>query len=145
MLEFFAQYGADLTAILVAASGLAGSVFGLVKMFKTGKHVDKSLATTKEDIQITREGIVEAFKTAKIPSEWKVTVSNQVNTILNEWKDDFLKILEKNQAVTVEILIYSLKILKYTAAANKLSEDDKNRITDLIKQITDEDATIDVT
>ena len=52
---------------------------------------------------------------------------------------------KENEQTRDLIMISILKILNFTAASNKLTEDEKKQIDDLIKQITDEDNTIDIT
>lgn len=144
MLDFFVNYGADITALLIAITGLTTAIATLRKAFKTGKKVDIVNMTTDEKIKITREGIVEAFKTAKIPTEWKISVSKQVNGTLEKWRDDFITLIKNNQSTTNAVMLMMLKILSYTAASNKLTEEDKNKIDELIAVISEDDKTIDI-
>lgn len=145
MLDFLAQYGAQIITALVALGSLAGSVYGILKVFQTGKKVDIVNKTTDEKIQITRDGIVEAFKSAKIPTEWKVTISKQFDEKLTSLRDEVIGILQNSETARTGAIIMILKILNYTAASNKLTEDDKTKIADMVKLITDEDATLDIT
>ena len=144
MLDFFVNYGADITALLIAIAGLTTAIATLRKAFKTGKKVDTVNMATDEKIKITREGIVEAFKTAKIPTEWKISVSKQVNETLEKWRDDFITLIKNNQSTTNGVMLMMLKILSYTAASNKLTEEDKNKIDELIAVISEDDKTIDI-
>ena len=145
MYEFFAQYGPTILAVISAVTACAASITGLVKVLNTSKEIKQENAKTKEDIKITREGVIEAFKTAKIPSEWKVSVSNQVTTILTDFRDEMITMYKENEKARDLIMIAILKILNFTAASNKLTEAEKQEINDLIKQITPEDNTIDIT
>lgn len=145
MLEFLTQYGSDILAALVSVTAVFTSIVGLAKSLKIGKKVDTNAATTQQEIQITREGIVEAFRTAKIPTEWKVTVSNQLMQQLNKFRDDFIVMFKEQEELRTKLMVAAVKILNYTAASNKLTEDEKQEINELIKMITDEDATIDIT
>ena len=145
MLDFLAQYGAQIITALVALGSLVGSVYGILKVFQTGKKVDIVNKTTDEKIQITRDGIVEAFKSAKIPTEWKVTISKQFDEKLTSLRDEVISILKNSETARTGAIIMILKILNYTAASNKLTEDDKTKIADMVKLITDEDATLDIT
>ena len=138
MLDFFANYGADITSLLISVAAIITGSATLVKSFKIAK-------TTDERIQITRDGIVEAFKTAKIPNEWKISISKQVDTKLAEWRDEFLRLWKENDVMKTEMLALLLKILSFTAASNKLTPEEKAKLEDLTKLITDNDATIDVT
>lgn len=145
MLEFFAQHGPAILAGMTALGSLVASITGLVKVFKTNQKINAEQAKTQTEIQITREGIIEAFKAAKIPNEWKVTVSKQVEAYLTKFRDEFITMFKENEQTRDLIMISILKILNFTAASNKLTEDEKKQIDDLIKQITDEDNTIDIT
>ncbi len=145
MLEFFAQHGPAILAGMTALGSLVASITGLVKVFKTNQKINAEQAKTQTEIQITREGIIEAFKAAKIPNEWKVTVSKQVEAYLTKFRDEFITMFKENEQTRDLIMISILKILNFTAASNKLTEDEKKQIDDLIKQITDEDDTIDIT
>lgn len=138
MLDFFANYGADITSLLISVAAIITGSATLVKSFKIAK-------TTDERIQITRDGIVEAFKTAKIPNEWKISISKQVDTKLAEWRDEFLRLWKENDVMKTEMLALLLKILSFTDASNKLTPEEKAKLEDLTKLITDNDATIDVT
>lgn len=145
MLEFFAQHGPAILAGMTALGSLVASITGLVKVFKTNQKINAEQAKTQTEIQITREGIIEAFKAAKIPNEWKVTVSKQVEAYLTKFRDEFITMFKENEQARDLIMISILKILNFTAASNKLTEDEKKQIDDLIKQISDEDNTIDIT
>lgn len=145
MLEFFAQHGPAILAGMTALGSLVASITGLVKVFKTNQKINAEQAKTQTEIQITREGIIEAFKAAKIPNEWKVTVSKQVEAYLTKFRDEFITMFKENEQTRDLIMISILKILNFTAASNKLTEDEKKQIDDLIKQITDKDNTIDIT
>lgn len=144
MLEFFAQHGPAILAGMTALGSLVASITGLVKVFKTNQKINAEQAKTQTEIQITREGIIEAFKAAKIPNEWKVTVSKQVEAYLTKFRDEFITMFKENEQARDLIMISILKILNFTAASNKLTEDEKKQIDDLIKQITNEDNTIDI-
>lgn len=138
MLEFFENYGADLIALIIAICGAVTATMSLIRVVKLGKQ-------TKSDIQITKDGIVEGFKMAKIPSEWKVSISNQVDKKLQEWTDKFIEIVKENEELRTRMTALTLKILSYTQASNKLTEEEKAILNDLIKLIKLDDATIDIT
>lgn len=144
MLEFLELYGPSILAAIVAAGGAVTSVCATIKMFKTEKRVKASEAQTKEDIQITREGIVEAFKKSKIPTEWKISLSKQVDEKLEAWAEKFLIMFKEHEDLRTQLAVANTKILAYTAAFNKLSPEEQEEINELIKQITDGDKTIEV-
>lgn len=144
MLEFLAQYGPALIAGVIGAGGLAGAIYNIRKCFKLGKKIDTTSCSLEKNMEITREGIVEAFKSAKLPSEIKLSISTKVEEILGQVRDTIITEFKKNEATRSAAMLLVLKILSFSQASNKLTEDEKNKINDLLKLITDEDATIEV-
>ena len=116
---------------------MSGSIYGITRIFKSNKILS-------EKVQITREGIVEAFKVAKIPTEWKISVSKQIDSKLSDWRDEFLTIVKENEMTRTILMTMILKILNYTAASNKLTEEEKAKINELIRSVSEEDATLDI-
>lgn len=144
MLEFFELYGPGILAAIVAAGGAITSVCATIKMFKTEKRVKASEAQTKEDIQVTREGIVEAFKKSKIPTELRLSISKQVDEKLEAWAEKFLVMFKEHEELRTKLAVANTQILAFTAAFNKLSPEEQTEINELIKQITDGDKVIEV-
>lgn len=144
MLEFFELYGPSILAAIVAAGGAITSVCATIKMFKTEKRVKASEAQTKEDVKITREGIVEAFKKSKIPTELRLSISKQVDEKLEAWAEKFLIMFKEHEELRTKLAVANTQILAFTAAFNKLSPEEQEEINELIKQITDGDKTIEV-
>ena len=137
MVEFFEAHGLDLIALITALGGLIGTIAGLVRIFKTDKSVG-------DKIKITREGVVEAFKTAKIPTEWKIDVSRKIDASLTKWREELVGLIKKDLALNTELLLFALKILSYTAASNKLTPEDKAKLDELMRLVGDEDKTLDI-
>ena len=144
MLEFFETYGADIMAMIVAIASAATTITTFFKSLNLSKQFKALSKVTNEKIEITQNGIVEAFKTAKIPTEWKISISNQVDKKLEEWAAKFLIMFEEHERIRTELAVANTKILAYTAAYNKLSDEEKAKIDAAIKQITDKDKTIEV-
>lgn len=144
MLEFLANHGINIAAIATALAGLLGAVVSLIQVFKNNKHIRDNNELTKQNIQVTRTGIVEAFKTAKIPTDWKVSINNQVNKLLVNFRDEFIKLYKENVEITNKLLAISAKILSFTAASDKLTEEEKKQLNDLVLLLNNEDYTIDL-
>lgn len=144
MIDFFTTYGADILAIIVSLSGAATAIATLVKNISLLKQFKTLKKTTDEKIEITQNGIVEAFKTAKIPNEWKISISKQVDEKLEKWAEKFLTMFEEHERIRTELAIANSKILTYTAAFNKLSDEEKVVIEESIKQLSEQDRTIEV-
>lgn len=144
MLEFFEMYGADIMSMVVAITGAATALTTFIKTINLNKQFKMLQKVTSEKIEITQQGIVEAFKTAKIPSEWKISISNQVDKKLEDWAAKFLTMFEEHERIRTELAVANTKILAFTAAYNKLSDEEKARVDELIKEITDKDKSIEV-
>ena len=144
MLEFLSNHGVEITAIITALGGAIGAVVSLIQVFKNNRKINKNNELTKQDIKITREGIVEAFKSAKIPNEWKISVSTQVNKMLVNFRDEFIKLYKENAEMSNKLLAISAKVLSFTAASEKLTADEKKQLQDLILLLNKEDYTIDI-
>lgn len=144
MMEFLEFYGPQILACIVAVAGSISSVSAAVKMFKSEKRLKASESQIKEDIKITQEGIVEAFKKSKISTDWKVSISKQVDQKLEAWAEKFLIMFAEHEELRTKLAVANTKILAFTAAFNKLSTAQQEEINELIKEITEGDKTIEV-
>ena len=144
MLEFLEAYGPALISGIIGAGGLAGAIYNIVKCLKLGKKVDKATCSLEKNMEITREGIVEAFKSAKLPNEIKLSITTKVEDILSQARDAIITEVKKNEALRTTMMAMILKVLSFTAASNKLTDDEKKQIEDMIKQINVEDNTINI-
>lgn len=144
MLTFLETYGADIIAALIAISGAVTSLIALIKSIRLNGSTTKIQKLTDEKIEITQQGIVEAFKMAKLPTEWKVSVSNQVDTKLDAWGAKFLITLKEHEELRTQLALANTKVLAYTAAFNKLTDAEKQHIEELMKEITEADKVVEV-
>ena len=144
MLEWFEVYGPTILTAITALGSAAGVTVALGKIFKLVKFVKASKAETQEQIKITQAGIVEAFKTAVVPTEWRISVSSQVAEQLKEWKREFFAEFDRREKQFTDYLVCNLKILSNTKAYDALSKDDQIKTTDLIKAVDEEYCTIDI-
>lgn len=141
-MEWFVQWGGLILSTLIGAGATAGSVKAIIEIVKTNKKLKLVQAETKANLEVTQQGIVEAFKTAKIPTDLKVNLSKQVTETLSKWKEEFMKEYAKVDALKTKMMAMILQILSYTAASNKLTEEQKAEIEQLIKLITENDGEI---
>lgn len=144
MLDFFAQYGADILAAVVAAAGAITSVCAIIKMWKSEKRIKKTEEQTKEDIAVTREGIVQAFKQAKIPTDIKVDICKKVDKKLQEFEDKILEMFREQEQIRTGLVLFCTKIMANTAAYNKLTDKEKEALEQLMKQINEQDKVVDI-
>ena len=136
MVEWLEAHSASILAVIMSLCGSITSIETLIKSLNFITTLKSELAALKKDIQITREGIVEAFKEAVIPSEIKVDISKQVNKILNSAMSEFKAILINNQETMAKMMVYMLKIMKNTAAYNKLTDEEKQELNNLVSEDT---------
>ena len=144
MVEFLEQYGASIVSILIAIAGMITAVFNFKKAAELNKQIKINADAAKQDVAVTRQGVIDAFKAAKIPTEWKIDVSNKINTTLNNFRDEMITLIKSNQAFANDVLLMAIKILSFTAASDKLSEEDKAKLQELIQLIDESDKTINI-
>lgn len=145
MLDFIAEYGPIILTGLSTLGTAVGVIYSIGRSFKIGSKLNKTIEETNDKIQITQEGIIEAFKQVKIPSEWKISISSQVDKKLNDFTETFMKQYQENEAEKYLMVFLCLKILANTAAANKLSEEDKAKLKSILDEVDEANKTIDVT
>lgn len=136
MVEWLEAHSASILAVIMSLCGSITSIETLIKSLNFITTLKSELGALKKDIQITREGIVEAFKEAVIPSEIKVDISKQVNKILDSAMSEFKDILINNQEIMAKMMVYMLKIMKNTAAYNKLTDEEKQVLNNLVSEDT---------
>lgn len=144
MIEWLTQYGPLVLTAITSVGAAASAIYAVGKVFSLSKLFKKTSVETTNQIKITQAGVVEAFKTAVVPTEWKISVSKQVAEQLTTWKNEFLAELERREKIRTDYLVCSLKILSHTKAYDALSKDDQIRTTDLIKAVDEEYSTIDI-
>ena len=144
MVEFLEQYGASIVAIAIAIAGMITAIFNFKKAAELNKQIKINADAARQDVAVTRQGVIDAFKAAKIPTEWKIDVSNKINTALNNFRDEMITLIKSNQAFVNDVLLMAIKILSFTAASDKLSEEDKAKLQELIQLIDESDKTINI-
>lgn len=143
-MDFFVTYGADILAMIIALCGSGTSVLMFIRSIRLNRSVKLTQDSTMQQITITKEGIVEAFKRSKIPTELKISISDQVDKKLEAWAAKFLTLFEEHERIRTELAIANTKILAFTAAYNKLTDEEKAKIDETIRQITDKDRIVEV-
>lgn len=144
MLEFFEQYGPLIAGYIISAGALAVAVYSIITSFGLGKKVNKKTISLEQQIQITRQGIIEAFKSAKLPNEIRLSISTKVEEILTLATDKIIETIKKNEATRTAANLMILKILNYTAASSKLTDEERQQIEDILKVLTEEDNTVNI-
>lgn len=130
-------------AAITAICGAVVSIFSFLKALKSEKRTKAELTRTNTDVVITREGIVQAFKSAVVTKDLKISINGQVENILGEWADKILAIIAKNEERRTKMIYWVLKILDYTAASDKLTTEQRSEINELLAMIADEEQIVD--
>lgn len=136
MIEWLEANAPGILAVVMTLCGNITSISTLIKSLNFITTIKSELNSLRKDIQVTREGVVEAFKEAVIPSEIKIEISKQVNKILSDSMQEFKEILVNNQETMAKMMVYMLKIMKNTAAYNKLTDEEKALLNTLISNDT---------
>ena len=126
MIEWLEANAPGILAVVMTLCGNITSISTLIKSLNFITTIKSELNSLRKDIQVTREGVVEAFKEAVIPGEIKIEISKQVNKILSDAMQEFKEILVNNQETMAKMMVYMLKIMKNTAAYNKLTDEEKS-------------------
>ena len=144
MIEFLSKYGEEILSVIIQLAGYVVTIIAFIRMLKSEKRTKSFMVQSKQDILITREGIVEAFKTAKINPEIKISIAKQVDAKLSEWKQEFMTMYKKNEESRTKLMLYVAKIMSNTAAYNKLSDAEKEEGNRLMKEIVEDDGLVEV-
>ena len=136
MIEWLEANAPGILAVVMTLCGNITSISTLIKSLNFITTIKSELNSLRKDIQVTREGVVEAFKEAVIPGEIKIEISKQVNKILSDAMQEFKEILVNNQETMAKMMVYMLKIMKNTAAYNKITDEEKSLLKTLISNDT---------
>lgn len=144
MIEFLSKYGEEILSVIIQLAGYIVTIISFIRMLKSEKRVKSFMVQSQQDILITREGIVEAFKTAKINPEIKISIAKQVDAKLSEWKQEFMSMYKKSEESRTKLTLFVAKIMSNTAAYNKLSNEEKEEGNRLMKEIVEDDGLVEV-
>lgn len=139
MLEFLTQWGYELLAGLLGTAGAAVSVVAVWKVYKLSKKLKAQEQITREDIKVTKEGVVEAFKTATIPDNIKVSINNKVEEVLGNFRDEMISKFQRGIELTQNMQFMILKILMFTAASAKLTDEERAYLQEIINKFKGEE------
>ena len=143
MEEFILENIAQILTAVIAICGSIISVTSFIKALRSENRTTTALNQNAQDIQITREGIVQAFKEATITKDLKVSVNTEVQRILEDNKNQTISIIRNNEAKRTKMMYWVLKILEYTAASNKLTKEEKAEIAETLSLIAEDEKIVD--
>ena len=124
-----------ISSIVIGACGSITAIASMLKAIKTGKVSTAQYEEVKNNLAVTQNGIVEAFKQVRFPTDWKIDLSKKVDTKFDELSDRlYNKLVEQDEAKT-RLIIYMAKIMSNTAAYNKLTESEKTELNSLLNYV----------
>lgn len=121
MFEWLQISPATLIAIITGGSGALVGMIAVITAIYSAKKA-------KKEYQITKEGVVDGFKQAVIPSKVQLDVSTSIIKTLNTAFPQLTEELKKQISPLISATCLILRILANTAAANKLSEEEKLQV-----------------
>ena len=143
MMEYLAEHMAQILAIVTAVTSLLITITTFIKVLKSEARTTGRLSNFAEDVKVTRAGIVQGFKDAVVTKDLKVSINKQVEKILDARLDEFLKKITKSEEIRTKMAYWNLKILAWTAAYNKLTNEEKAEISELMALIAEEEQIVE--
>lgn len=124
-------------SVIIGICGVITALFGVVKAIKTGKVSTAQYNDLVSKIDVTQNGIVEAFKQVKFPTDWRVDLSKKVEAKFEELSEKlYNKLIAQDEAKT-RLIIYMAKIISNTAAYNKLTDEEKAELNSLLTYVNE--------
>jgi len=153
-MDFIIEYGEQIAQWLTSVSAFIVSVTMFVKSLKSETRVFENLKAFKDTIaaeltamdtkvNITRAGIVQGFKEAVVTKDVKVSVNKQVEKIINEKMDALISVIVKNEEKRTKMTYWALKIIRNTAAADKLTVEQQSEVDEVMAMIKEDETIID--
>lgn len=139
MLEWLSTYGLDILLGILSGSGLYAGISGIVRTVKLNKKIDKTvdekIGKVQEDIVITQEGVIQAFKQAILGNDFKISINNQIDKKLTDFAEKLISTIKENEELRTRLTVLTAIILKNTAAYNKLTDEEKGEMNVLINNL----------
>lgn len=139
MLEWLSTYGLDILLGILSGGGLYAGISGIVRTIKLNKKIDKTvdekIGKVQEDIVITQEGVIQAFKQAILGNDFKISINNQIDKKLTDFAEKLISTIKENEELRTRLTVLTAIILKNTAAYNKLTDEEKGEMNVLINNL----------
>ena len=139
MLEWLSTYGLDILLGILSSGGLYAGISGIVKTIKLNKKIDKTvdekIGKVQEDIVITQEGVIQAFKQAILGNDFKISINNQIDKKLTDLAEKLISTIKENEELRTRLTVLTAIILKNTAAYNKLTDEEKGEMNLLVNNL----------
>lgn len=130
MLDWLQISPAALIAIITGGSAALVSIIAVITAVYTAKKARK-------EYQITKQGVVDGFKQAVIPSKIQLDVATSLNKFMAEVFPKLEESVKNQIAPLVSANLLMLQILANTAAANKLTDEQKAQMQQIYNYLSE--------
>lgn len=130
MLDWLQISPAALIAIITGGSAALVSIIAVITAVYTAKKARK-------EYQITKEGVVDGFKQAVIPSKIQLDVATSLNKFMAEVFPKLEESVKNQISPLVSANLLMLQILANTAAANKLTDEQKAQMQQIYNYLSE--------
>lgn len=119
------------------------TIFGvIIYIVKFGRKVFKKLKQNEENISVTKKQIEDAFKEAVLPKTVKLDVSSKIEKPIQEGLKTIREDNKESLKNLKDELTLILKILNQFTHVKKLSDEDREKIDDIVNNEVTEEVTL---
>lgn len=119
------------------------TIFGvIIYIVKFGRKVFKKLKQNEENIDVTKKQIEDAFKEAVLPKTVKLDVSSKIEKPIQEGLKTIREDNKESLKNLKDELTLILKILNQFTHVKKLSDEDREKIDDIVNNEVTEEVTL---
>lgn len=141
-MEQFSELIAPITSISICGVSLVTIITVIVYVVKAVHKVRKETKRQAELINVTKESIELAFKNAVLPKTIKLDVSKKIQEPISKAMEELKENNDTQLSEMREELLLCLKILSKFTHCRKLSEEDLEKVEDLVNEEITEDVEI---
>lgn len=114
----------------------------IIYIVKFGRKVSKKLKQNEENISVTKKQIENAFKEAILPKTVKLDVSSKIEKPIQEGLKTIREDNKESLKNLKDELTLILKILNQFTHVKKLSDEDREKIDDIVNNEVTEEVTL---
>lgn len=114
----------------------------IIYIVKFGRKVSKKLKQNEENISVTKNQIENAFKEAILPKTVKLDVSSKIEKPIQEGLKTIREDNKESLKNLKDELTLILKILNQFTHVKKLSDEDREKIDDIVNNEVTEEVTL---
>lgn len=153
-MEFIVEYGDKILVIIGTIASAVVAITSFVKALKSETRVTTTVNEIIDSVRsemkmldnkvaVTRQGIVQGFKDAVVTKDVKVSINNQVKTVLEDFKTEILAEVKRQNQERTQMTYWALKILRYTAAYDKLTVEQQSELDEVMALIAEDEKIVD--